>query len=141
MLRSKLLTQRGKNKRVIVKVLAYVFNISRATIFPTEVHQRVFTLINIHQSLPFIRCNSCTAQRHLSSAKFDEIFRRRPASMAEKSTRHLESRGMSQLRARLRLEPKISDRVRPRLKWRRLMGKTWSKKRREKIKFGRKIRS
>ena len=52
----------------------YVFDSSRTAIFPTEVHQGIFTLINIHQSLSFIRSNSCSFQRHFSSAKFDEVL-------------------------------------------------------------------
>jgi len=52
----------------------YVFDSSRTAIFPTEVHQGIFTLINIHQSLSFIRSNSCSFQRHFSSTKFDEVL-------------------------------------------------------------------
>ena len=84
-----------KDKRVMMKSLlwhfSYVFDSSRAAVLPTKVHQRVITLIYIHQSFPFVWRNSWALHSHLPSSKFDEIFRRRPPGMAEQSlARHVE---------------------------------------------------
>ena len=81
---------RDETKEFIARISAYVLNISSASILPTEVHKWIFTLVNVHHSLSFIRRDSSAFHSHFSSAEFDEIFRRRSARMAEETARHLE---------------------------------------------------
>lgn len=54
--------------------ITYILHWSSVTILPAKMHQRIFRLINVNQTLPFVRMNHFTFHSHLTSLKFNEIL-------------------------------------------------------------------
>ena len=73
--------------RDMILQFSYIVHCARGSVFPTKVHQRIFWLMYINQTLPLIWMNHLAFHVHFSSTEFDQIFTlRTPIWATEQST-------------------------------------------------------